>query len=174
MLILVGSTNPVKINAVKIGTTKAFPEAKITSFKAKSKISDQPIGEKETRLGAFNRAQDCLENNLKADLGVGLEGGVIETNIGMLSTAWCCIVDRKGKISYGGGMHFHIPENIAEKIRNGGELGPIMDDLLQTKNSKQHHGAIGTFTRGILNRTEAYAHLVKLALTKFITPEFYY
>jgi len=172
MKVAIGSTNPVKINAVKYAFKKAYKNCEFVGLEAESEISDQPIGEEVTRKGAFNRAKNVLKK-AKADFGIGLEGGVMETEFGMMTSAWCCIIDKKGKASYGGGMNFHLPEIVAEKIRNGGELGPIMDELLNEKDWKKKGGAIEIFTGGLLSRTKAYQRLVEMALTKFVASQWY-
>jgi inosine/xanthosine triphosphatase len=135
-------------------------------------ISDQPKNEEETRRGAYNRAKNALKST-EADYGVGLEGGIMETEVGMFSSAWCAIVSRSGVVSYGGGMHFHLPENVAQRIRNGDELGPIIDSITGESDFKKKGGAIEIFTNGLLSRTKDIRRLVELATTKFLTPNFY-
>ncbi len=167
MLIAIGSTNPVKINATKNALSKVFNNTKYVKFEAKSEVSEQPTTAMETRLGAYNRAKHAI-TQLNADIGVGLEGGVTETEIGMMTTAWCCIINKDGLTSYGGGMNFHLPDNIANRIRKGEELGPIMEELCKIKNVKQKQGTIGILTNNILTRTSVYQQLVELALPKII------
>jgi len=169
--IAIGSTNPVKVKAVKQALLPVFPEAEYLSLEVPSGVSDQPKTDLETRTGACNRAKHVLVET-KADLGIGLEGGVMETEDGMFSTAWCAIVDPKGTTSFGGGMHFHIPDRIAQEIRKGEELGPLMDKLTGRKNVKRAGGAIEVFTNGLLTRTKGYRRLVELATTKFVSPLF--
>jgi len=73
----------------------------------------------------------------------------------------------------GGGLYFELPEKIAEKIREGGELGPLMDEFTGKRNVKQGSGAIGIFTKGELDRKNAYVQIVLSALIKFVSPEWY-
>lgn len=79
--IAVGTTNPCKVEAVKIAFESVFdvPIA-IDTYSVESGVSDQPFGDEETRIGAYNRARSALIGSIsadkKADFGVGLEGGV--------------------------------------------------------------------------------------------------
>ena len=75
MKIAVGSRNPVKIEAVKRAFNKAFGECEVIGVSVSSDISNMPISFEEGVKGAKNRAEKAIEK-LKADFGVGLEGGV--------------------------------------------------------------------------------------------------
>ncbi len=81
--------------------------------------------------------------------------------------------DERGKVGVGGGLYFELPEKVATKIRAGGELGPIMNELTGLKNVKEKSGAIGIFTKGRLDRKTAYVQLVTSALIKFVSPEWF-
>ena len=186
MKIVVGSTNPVKIQAVREGFGNFYPDCEAVGAQVASGVSAQPMSEKETVNGARQRAYAALETDPKADYGVGLEGGVTEIDpttpnwTGMhggkgrlFECAWVAIVDRKGKEGLGGGLYFELPVKVAEKIKKGGELGPIMDELSGESNVKQKSGAIGIFTKGKLTRQQAYEQLVMQALIKFVSPEWF-
>jgi len=172
MKIAIGSQNPVKIEAVKDGLSKAFPRSDFIPVEVESGVPDQPMGDDETTKGAINRAKRAVEAT-GADIGIGLEGGVVETDHGMMNTVWVAIVDGKGKISLGGGLHAHLPEQVAVKIRKGMELGRAMDEMTGKQNTKQKEGAIGILTKGLIDRKDAYESLVRLASTKFVSPEFF-
>ena len=167
MKVVVGSTNPVKLKAVEEAFQTFFEEElEVVGKEVGSGVVDQPWGEEETRKGARNRAIRSLEKG-KGDFGVGLEGGVTEVEGKLFECAWVVVKDRKGKEGLGGGLYFELPVKVAEKIRQGGELGPIMDELLQEKDVKKKSGAIGVFTKGKLTRKQAYVHLVLQALVKW-------
>jgi len=53
---------------------------------------------------------------------------------------------------------------LAEGIRQGKELGPLLDELLRDANTKQKQGMVGTVTRGYITRTEEYAGIARLAI----------
>lgn len=172
MKIAIGSKNPVKFAAVKDGLIDAFPYAEFIPVEVNSNVSAQPIGDEETSKGAITRAQEALKTT-QADFGVGLEGGVKETEHGMMGTVWCAMVDRNGKVSLGGGLHYHVPWEVERMIKNGIELGKAMDILTKQENTKHKEGAIGILTGGLIDRKKAYESLVRLATTKFMRPELY-
>jgi len=192
MHIFVGSTNPVKVNAVVLAASETWPEVMVRGLEVASGVSFQPMSDDETRLGASNRAQAALQAGLHlgershlffehADevsegaterfsaenqvLGIGLEGGVFQRESGELwSTVWVAVADLAGVVTESNGARFKIPEIIAQPILAGGEMGPIMDSLLSSSNSKQAGGAIGVITRNFVDRTEEYTGIAKMAL----------
>jgi inosine/xanthosine triphosphatase len=172
MKIAIGSTNPVKVNAAKRALRSVYPNAKFLGIAVDSGVPAQPMGDRQTIRGAIGRAKRALKQT-GADLAVGLEGGLIRTRYGLMSSAWCALVDPTGKVGLGGGMHFHMPDRVAHGINQGRELGDVMDELTGEKDIKKKMGAVGVLTKGLLNRTQEYAHLVKLALVKFRSPEWF-
>ena len=170
--IAVGSTNPVKIGAVKDGLKKLYPEAHYVGVKVESGVSHQPTSDEETMKGAKNRARKVLAET-QADIAVGLEGGVIEVGKEMMNTVWCCLVTKKEVEILTGGLHFETPKVVAEGIRSGREVGDIMDEMTGEKDIKRKGGMIGVLSKGVIDRREAYASLVKLATVKLQSPELY-
>ena len=166
--IAVGSTNPVKLAAVKAILGTAFPAAIFLPVTVSSGVPEQPWGDEQTRAGAFNRATRAIEQT-EANYGVGLEGGVIKTSAGLMTCAWCAIVDKTGKVGYGGGVHMLLPLPVANAIRQHGELGPAMDILVNEHNTKQGRGAVGILTNGLSSRQAAYEQLVAMAAAPFVT-----
>jgi inosine/xanthosine triphosphatase len=166
--IAVGSTNPVKVAAAQAILERAFAEAVFVTVQASSGAPEQPWGEEQTRQGAFNRASQAIEAT-GADFGVGLEGGLMETSVGLMTCAWCVIVNKNGTVGYGGGVHILLPPFIAEILREHGELGPVMDMLVNEDNTKQRQGAVGILTGGLISRQAAYEQLVAMAAAPFVT-----
>jgi non-canonical (house-cleaning) NTP pyrophosphatase len=103
---------------------------------------------------------------------VGIEGGVCDIEGRMFECAWVAIVDKKGVEGIAGGLYFELPRKVAEKIRAGGELGPIMEEIMKF-DVKRTSGAIGVFTKGQLDRKQAYVQIVLSALIKFVSPEWF-
>ena len=166
--IAVGSKNPVKLAATRTVLQQAFPDANFISVAVPSGVSDQPWGEDETRQGALNRARRALET-VDADLGVGLEGGLEQSSVGLMTTAWCAITATDGRVGFGGGLHMLLPPIIANLLTEVGELGPAMDTLINETDTKHRMGAIGILTNGLSSRQAAYQQLVALAAAPFVT-----
>ena len=167
-----GTTNPAKLAAVKGGLHRVWPNAQVTGVNVPSGVRDQPLTDEEAILGATNRARYALAGQA-ADLGVGVEGNTVEIEGQMFSTAWVVIVDRAGQRGLGSSGRFLLPESVAQAIRQGGELGPLMDHFTGEQNTKHKQGAVGILTNGLINRTAALETAVIFALTRFLNPEYY-
>ena len=172
MKIAVGSTNPVKVTAVRHTVLRIWPEAEIIPVSVPSGVSDMPMTDEETLTGARNRAM-VARAALDADFGIGLEGGVHPEPFGLTLHGWVVVVDGNGRIGIGGGGRLPLPEQIAQKVLAGTELGHVMDDLLGDHNSKQKGGAVGALTNGLILREETFALAVAYALAPFVSPHLY-
>jgi inosine/xanthosine triphosphatase len=171
MKVIVGSTNPVKIAAAKTVFAHLDPTAEIAHLAVASGVSEQPWGDEETRAGAINRARAALIPD--ATYGVGFEGGLLETEHGLMTCAWCAVVDGAGRLGLGGGVNVLLPAAVEQMVRAGQELGEAMDQLTGEHNTKQHQGAIGILTDGLSDRQRAYEHMLALALAPFRRPALY-
>ncbi len=172
LVISVGSENPVKIAAVKAVVLLCWPRASLVSAQSASSVAEQPWGDEETRRGAVNRARSALMSLPDAQLGVGLEGGLMRSEFGVLTCAWCAVVDRMGRMGLGGGVNLLLPDVVARRVLAGEELGPAMDALSGIPDSKKKMGAVGILTNGLIDRQTAYEQIVKLALAPFLS-EYY-
>jgi len=152
--------------------TPLYPDAEWICVDVPSNISAQPWGDVETRTGALNRARAALEQT-GADLAVGLEGGVQDSEFGLLTTAWCVLVDRHGRIGVGGNSCALLPGSVAADVRQGAELGTAMDRLVNKQNTKLQNGAIGILTNNLETRQSAYEMIIRLALAPFQNPDWY-
>lgn len=170
--VAVGSTNPVKVAAVRQMVALAWPGAQVAAVAAESGVSDMPASDEEGRRGALARARAALAAG-QADLGLGLEGAVGEQDGGMYLTNWVAVVARDGRSSVTHGGLLPLPACIAERVRAGDELGPVIDEYSGQANSKQHQGAAGFLTAGLLPRERAFEVAVALALAPFLHPELY-
>lgn len=171
MKIFVGSANPVKVNAALAAAIETWPDVKALGFSVESNVAAQPFSDEETKEGALNRAQAALAEGLKEHegecLGVGMEGGIVDLGEEMWSTVWAAVVDRDGNEAMSAGARFRVPDSVAEKIREGIEMGYAVADIIGEENKnkiKQEQGLIGILTDGFVDRTEEYQGIIKLAL----------
>ncbi|RNA70391.1 DUF84 family protein [Alteribacter keqinensis] len=164
--VVVGSKNPAKINAVREVFKDDFA---VTGKEAPSAVSDQPVSDEETRTGAINRARYLVEKG--AEIGIGLEGGVIDTEEEMLLCNWGSLATRSGDIYVAGGARIPLPEEIAAKVRNGEELGKVIDEYANQTDVRKGEGTIGILTRGMVSRSEMFSHVVKLLYGQFLYNE---
>ncbi len=175
MQIAVGTSNQIKINAVIEAVKHTWPEVVVVGFETESGVSEQPRTDLETKTGSINRAIQALNflqqtqgeavtGNSEHFLGVGLEGGVDETEEGLVNVVWCSVVDSRENVFSSSGARFVLPEIIAKRIRAGGEMGPVMDKLLQAKDTKKKQGMLGVVTKGFYTRTQEYASIARLTI----------
>jgi inosine/xanthosine triphosphatase len=172
MHIFIGSTNPIKINAVITAASETWPDVIVQGFSTHSGISEQPLSDEETRQGARNRAVSALHSGLEKTtvdtmtaLGVGLEGGVfIDKDNIMWSTVWIAVTDVTGEFWESNGARFKVPEIVANQIRSGGEMGPVVEKITGRTDIRRDKGMISIITDDFIDRTEEYTGIVKMAL----------
>lgn len=172
--IIVASKNPVKINATKEAFEKVFPHTKfaVVGVIVASGVSDQPMSDEETLLGAKNRATGAKKTKPKADYWVGLEGGIDTFGGDLVTFAWGVILDtsRKGEAKSASML---LPKKVVDLIHQGKELGDADDIVFNRKNSKQENGTVGILTNDAITRTDLYRDTVVLALIPFLHPTLY-
>ncbi len=174
MRVAVGSKNPVKITAVKEGFSTVWPDVvwDVEGHDVGSEVSDQPMSDTESIIGAKNRARKASEL-LKADFGVGLEGGLQQIGEKWFDSGWIVIRDAKGIEGIGSTIKMETPPKMMELIQKGHELGIVDDMLFNQTNSKQKTGHFGLMTNGILSRSDMYKNAVITALARFLHPELF-
>ena len=169
--VAVGSLNPVKIGAVRAVFAPLAPGALVEGVGSPSGVSDQPWGDEETIRGARARAHDARAA-MDADLGVGIEGGVVDGPDGLRTCAWAVVVGR-GVVGIGGSLALSLPPYVASLVRDGLELGAAMDRASGLVDTKRGHGAVGILTAGLIDRQRAYEVLVTYALAPFLAAEYW-
>jgi len=170
MKVVVASRNPAKVTAVQGAFESQFPGINIQfeSTDADSSVSDQPIGDDETRLGATNRARVARHAIGKADYWIGIEGG-IETIDGQLHAfAWMVVDGPNGKTGQARTVTLPLPPAVRELVDGGMELGEANDQVFATVNSKQKGGAFGLLTGGLYTREGVYTQALTIALLPFV------
>jgi len=170
--VVVGSTNPVKVAAAAAVLARAGCGARVEGIAVASGVRDQPVGDAETIRGATQRARGALAA-IDADLGIGIEGGVVDDADGMRTCAWAAVVSRDGRVGVGGSLAMALPARVAALVRDGVELGLAMDRVTGAHDTKRGAGAVGILTAGLVDRQRAYESLVAYALARFLTAAHY-
>lgn len=166
--VVVGSTNPVKVGAARAVLQRLAAGADVTGHAIPSGVPDQPWGDEETIRGALARARGACATD-GAELGVGIEGGVVAMNDGSVRTcAWAAVVTRDGREGVGGSLAMQLPERIATLVRGGLELGHAMDRVTGEHDVKRGAGAVGILTAGLVSRQAAYEVLIAYALAPLL------
>lgn len=157
MTIVIASKNPTKVNAVK----EVFINQTVFAKDIPSLVSNQPLSDTETLTGALNRAKQAVEVD-NAVFGIGLEGGVMEIDNHMYLCNWGALVDQNGTSFVASGARIPLPVEITSALKEGKELGDMMDLYAQKKNVSKKQGAIGIFTNELIGRKAMFIHVLQL------------
>lgn len=167
---VVGSLNPVKINAVKLALSSHWPEARVVGYETDSGVPAQPLSDAQTKKGAINRAKFALKQGLiehdtsLSFMSVGLEGGVMKIGSQLWTTIWVCVMDEIGHLFLANGGRFLVPVFLAKQLLQGAEMGPAIARYFQGRSVKTQEGLVGIITKRYLDRTDLYQSIVKLAV----------
>ena len=175
--IIVGSKNPVKINAATKAMAQLFPESIIdaSGMDAPSGVAAQPMTDKDTRQGAINRVRYCqqqVQQDTQADYYFAMEGGVDCFDFGPATFAYIAI-GHKDQLAIGRSAILPLPMQVYRALEAGEELGHVMDRLFNTVNIKQKGGAIGLLTHGHATRESNYTQAIILAMAPLLNPDIY-
>lgn len=162
MKIAIGTTNRAKVGAVIEALTPFYPHAQFIPVQVSSNVADQPFSDEETRQGAMNRAV-AAKQQTGADIAFGLEGGVRDLADVLYCCNWGAVATNK-RVYASSGAQFMLPEEVADEVRKGMELGPVMDAYTKQHDTRQHSGAIGVFTDGLVDRKAMFVHIVHLLI----------
>ncbi len=172
MLVVLGSTSPVKINATKQAFEAYFDNVEVKGIEVPSGIKPFPTSEEETFQGAFNRAKAVSEIE-QADFYVGLEGG-LQTLKGHTIVKQIAVILYEGKTGVGVSSGYTMPETLIEKLdMTSDESRKILDRYFGQNEILSKEGIVGVLTNGKLNRTSISSDAVICALTRFINPQHY-
>ena len=165
----VGSTNPVKVEAVRSVLSRFYSEVEVEAVAVDSGVGKQPFGE-EVLEGAKNRARAALGQN---DLGIGIEAGVHTEDDGLYDVQHCAMVDQMGWLTRGHGPGFRYPEIIAREVTAGRSVGEACDAIFNLERNGHKGGAIGLLTNGVLRRKELTEQSVLAAMVPRIRLDLY-
>ncbi len=165
MKVAIGTLNPAKVNAVQecLDQLGSFT---YTSTSVSSGVADQPFSDEETIRGAVNRALRARERET-ADIGIGLEGGMIETDEGFFLCNWGALSEQGIEPIIAGGAMIPLPAEIGRKVKSGIELKIVMDEYADKENISQKEGAVGIFTGGLVTRKEMFKHICLLLFGQY-------
>jgi inosine/xanthosine triphosphatase len=165
MKVIVGSLNPIKIEAVQ----EVFLNAPylISGASVGSKVRSQPLSHQETRQGAINRAKGCVLD-LGADMGFGLEGGVFVDDGLIYLCNWGAIVDRENNLFVVSGPTFQLPSSFMKPLFEGVELNDLMQQKIGVQGLGSKEGVMGYFTKGQINRKEVFTQMARILWGQYL------
>ena len=165
MKIAIGTASELKIRACEKALEKFDIGGELVSTKTESGVADQPFGFGEITTGAKNRAEAALKNVENAELGIGIENGLIHIEeIDQWFDMPCiCILQKNGGESIAFGAGYDIPLEMIERIKSENiELGKIIQ--LLDRNAEKD--PIAYFSGGKLKREEIIQQAIECALSR--------
>jgi inosine/xanthosine triphosphatase len=171
MKVAVGSNNPVKKQAVYNTFSKVFGTVEVVMRSIDSGVPSQPKGY-AVLTGARKRAERARASVSSADFGVGIESGLFDVFGVELDVQVCSIFDGV-QHTIGTSPGFTYPASVLDKIAAGREVGQIMEQLSGVKRIGQKGGAVGYFSRGLVDRTHFTELCVIMALIPRMNNELY-
>lgn len=197
VVVAVGSTNPCKLQCVEYGFLRAFNRpipihqsdttsgqdstpardttVTVHGISVPSGVSPQPMSNRETRIGAENRARCAyLEyyrtHGQHADYAVGIEGGLGQEDGDDYKQLFCfgwVVVFNGRDIGSSRSASFLLPPAVSLLVHSGVELSAADDMVFGRANSGQGEGTVGFLTSGAITRADFYESSVVLALVPF-------
>lgn len=170
----VGSRNPVKVEAVRMAFSSVWPDHRwrVRGFAVESRVSEQPMDETETILGATNRSEVLFCDEV-AEFGVGIEGGLIRGPAGWMECAWVVVIDRLGREGIAASAKIMIPDQVYEMLEQGHTLNDACQRFFEFDNAGETIGYFGLMTNGAVDRRRAYVDAVAFALSRFAHPQLF-
>ncbi len=177
MIIAVGSTNIVKIDAVESAFKRVFPDTPIRAIgrEVVSFVRHQPFYDGECITGARHRAHQALLKDTEADFAVGIESGICRAGYWWFERGWVTVVRKDLAEGIASTASCIIPDEVAESLRSNPDdgLGSLLDRRLNRTDVKCAEGYIGVVTNSILTRSSLYVDAVILACVPFINTPFF-
>ena len=187
MRVALGSTRAPKVEAVRrvLATLAPVVEplrgASVTALDLGALAPAMPLTLQEMLDGSRLRAERALarllEEGEKADLGVGLEGGLDVRGQGLGRRAflmsWAYVTDgRRGAHGCGGAIE--LPASLVAEVVDGGrELSGAADRMAGEDDVRSRQGTWGVLTRGLVDRTHSFELALLNALAPFYNAERY-
>lgn len=130
MIISLGSKSEDKKNIVLHTLRSENIDAEVLGYSVESGITDQPLDEEITIKGAKNRAKAALAHHPGSQIGLGLEGGLVEIdNKGYFLVCVAAIFTPQGQEYIGISSKLQLPIEVSEQIKQGNQFGQIIRDF---------------------------------------------
>ena len=169
MKIIVGSTNPTKINSVEHALKIIWPDraVEIVGMPTQSGVAEQSVSESETITGARNRARRIYED-ADCDFAVGIEGGQYELDGQIYLSDWAVVISSDGREGIGGTPRYAIPKHINRHITQGRDHHRVLHEEYGLADVGKQHGYAGMITGNHITRTSSNRDAVVIAFAPFV------
>jgi inosine/xanthosine triphosphatase len=173
MRVVVGSQNPVKIDAARQAFIPYFDSVEVVGVRTQSGVNPVPTSEGETLQGAFTRVRAAAASIPDAQFAVGIEAGIVAFDKYKLALGFA-VVKEAERLGVGCSVGFQLPPGLVSQLDPTSDaFKQLIDEQLGGENLFQGEGVIGVLTKGRLTRTTILRDAVVCALAQFISPQFY-
>jgi inosine/xanthosine triphosphatase len=185
--IALGSDRAAKIMAVRASIARVaeidsgWRDANVVARSVKTDTPAMPLTDWELMSGARQRAlavrEMLIEQNLGADLYVGLEGGFHSISVdGEWHTflrGWAFVTDG-ARASFGMSPSIGVPPAIVKNVIEGRrELGLVIDEVVGVRDVRSRQGAWGVLSRDLLTRSMSFEAALIAAFAPFYNAALY-
>jgi inosine/xanthosine triphosphatase len=185
--IALGSDRAAKIMAVRAAVARiaavdsAWRDASVVARSVKTNAPSMPLSDQELMQGARLRAEAVreilLQQNLEAELYVGLEGGFHSILHGeewqTFLRGWAYVTDGQ-RGSFGMSPSISVPDLIVAAVVDGKrELGVVIDEVAGTRDVRSRQGAWGVLSRDLLTRSMSFEAALIAAFAPFYNASLY-
>lgn len=171
LLVAVGSRSRAKTVAVQEAFELILGKGRVRIQPVETASAPkQPMTDLETLEGAAYRAMRARAAVPEAAYTVGIEGGVEEIASRLMVVAWA-VVTSGDRIGRSRSATFELPDQIAEQVRSGVELGVLTAKVAAATGRPDEErvtGLIGTLTADRVTRHALYVQPTVLALVRFL------
>ncbi len=168
MKAMIGTANPGKIEGAKLALEAFYEDVEIEGYKAESGVGDQPVSV-DTVKGAFNRAKNTMnyakENNIEADLFMGIESGIVNLFGKWFIANAAVVIDKDGYDSIGYGPIFPVPDKYVNEIIQS-DFGKVMTSIFDKAEMGQSVGGVDSLTNHSISRIDITKEAFIMALTE--------
>ena len=171
MKVAIGTTSERKISTTKKVFNELVQEDNyIEGVNAPSGVSETPY-DKETYLGALNRAQFCRKTKPDADMWIGIESGLVERYGNMYEEAWCVLISKDEKNFSGYSSGLVVPEYVLRHMKELGKEHYEIMEVLQGKHGTEKGDTWGNYSGKSISREVSLTEAKRNTLIQVIAPE---
>ena len=140
LVVIICSQTQLKVGAFIKAFKRAGIPIKVVALKAKSGVSDQPLGLKETRDGALGRIQDALQQNPNGDVYASGESGMMKEAEGYVDKGILVLRMSNSPLAFGETAGLPVPLEIAQEVlETGNTVGGVAYKHNQVKDPQNPH-----------------------------------
>lgn len=185
--IALGSDRAAKIMAVRASIARvaeidaAWRDTSVVARRVQTDAPAMPLNDWELMNGARLRAlavrDVLLEQNLDANLYVGLEGGFHSISVDgdwhTFLRGWAYVTDGE-RGSFGMSPSISVPVDIVKNVVEGKrELGLVIDEVAGMRDVRSRQGAWGVLSRDLLTRAMSFEAALIAAFAPFYNSALY-